>query len=93
VSDIRVIVAVHPSDPVLAVAIEAAAWSGAHLVIVLERVGDAPSALPAEALVIEADAGDGAAAVGAAIGRSAAAIDRGDAAAGAFEAFTAAARG
>lgn len=91
-SDIRVIVAIHPPAAVRDVVVEAAGWSSAHLVLVVEPGTDLPSPAPAEALVVEATRADAASAIGEALGRYAAAIDRGDAPASAYAAFVAAAR-
>ena len=82
----RVVIVVHPSPSVLAEAVAAARWAGAHLVVALDPAmdGPAPADLPADALVL-AVAGD-AVGLGDAIGRYAAAVDRGDDPAAAFAA-------
>jgi sugar/nucleoside kinase (ribokinase family) len=82
----RVVIAVHPSPAVLAETVAAARWAGAHLVVALDPAmdGPAPADLPADALVL-AVAGD-AVGLGDALGRYAAAVDRGDDPAAAFAA-------
>lgn len=88
-SDVRVIVAIHAADSVRDVVVDAAGWSGAHLILVVEPGAALAATIPGEALVVEADRDDRASAVGDALGRYAAAIDRGDEAAGAYTTFTA----
>jgi hypothetical protein len=75
-SDYRVIVVAHPTDRgVLGEAVDAAGWSGAHLVVVTSPELDLDVALPRDALAMTADPGaDG---VGSRVGRYAAAIDSG----------------
>jgi ribokinase len=77
-TDVGVIVAIHVGPAVLDEAIDAAAWASAPLIVVLEGEGDAPSSLPFGALVVAATSDDGDSAIGDAIGRYVAAIDRGD---------------
>ena len=88
-TDFGILVAVHPSADLLAEAVSAAGWAGARLVLVLEPDGDVPAGVPADALVVAARP-DGADAVGARIGRYAAALSRGDDAAAAYRDLTAA---
>jgi hypothetical protein len=85
-ADYRVIVVAHPSPAVLAEAMAAAGWAGAHLVVIVDPATDAapPADLPADALVLAVDGG--ATALGEAIGRYAAAVDGGTAPADAFAA-------
>ena len=87
-TDFEVLVAVHSSADLLAEAVSAASWSGARLVVVVEPETDVPAGLPADALVVAA-AADDAEGVGARIGRYAAALSRGDDAAGAYRELTA----
>lgn len=93
-TDFRVVVAVHPSPEVAREAASAADWAGAHLVIATTTVDAAPALdVPDGTLVLEvadpADDADPDSAVGARLGRYAAAVDRGDAPATAFAALTA----
>ncbi len=85
-TDFRVVVAIHPSDGVLAETVAAAAYGGAHLVVV--RAGESPSpsdvALPTDALVLAAPL-DGTA-LGDPLGRYAAAVDAGEDPAAAYAA-------
>ena len=85
-ADYRIIVAAHPSPAVLTEATAAAAWAGAHLVVIVDPATDGapPAELPADALVLAVDGG--ATALGDAIGRYAAAVDAGSAPAEAFAA-------
>ena len=87
-ADFRVIVVVHPDPVVLPEVVVAASWGNAHLVVVTAPGAPAPDGVPADALVLAAPH-DGAA-VGALLGRYAAAIDAGEAPAGAFKALMAA---
>lgn len=83
-TDHRIIVVVHPSAAVLGEAVAAAAYAGAHLVVVTDPMTDpdAGPPMPEDALVLAADIG--ATGVGATIGRYAAAVDGGAAPAAAF---------
>jgi len=73
-SDYRVIVVTHPSaDDVLAEAIAAAGWSGAHLIVITSAEGEI--GVPAEAIAVAAE--PGAEAVADRVGRYAAAVDSG----------------
>jgi ribokinase len=76
VTDYGVVVAVHVPAETIAEIVAAAAWAGAHLVVVLAAGVDLE--VPGDALVVVADEGDADAGVAGAIGRYAAAIDRGD---------------
>ncbi|MGH2477597.1 MAG: hypothetical protein ACRDIL_20275, partial [Candidatus Limnocylindrales bacterium] len=83
-TDVGVIVTTHVAPAVVDEAIDAAAWASAPLIVVLEHEADAPPSLPADALVVAAASDDGDSALGDAIGRYAAALDRGDDAATAY---------
>ncbi len=90
-ADFRVIVVVHPDPGVLPEVVVAASWGSAHLVVVTAPGAPAPDGVPADALVLAApDDGAAVAAVATLLGRYAAAIDAGEAPAGAFKALMAA---
>ncbi len=80
--DYQVVVVVHPSATVLAEAVEAARWAGAHLVVMADPAGTLPD-LPATALAL-AVASDDADGVGPLIGAYCAAVDGGAEPAAAF---------
>jgi sugar/nucleoside kinase (ribokinase family) len=90
--EISVIVAVHLAPEVLTEAAAAAGWAETSLVVVVPADGGPPDGLPAGAVTL-AVADDDESAVGGAIGRYAAALDRGDPADAAYDAFIAAGRG
>jgi hypothetical protein len=90
--EISVIVAVHLAPEVLTEAAAAAGWAETSLVVVVAADGGPPDDLPAGAVTLAA-ADDDESAVGGAIGRYAAALDRGDPADAAYDAFVAAGRG
>lgn len=83
-TDVGVIVTTHVAPAVLDEAIDAAVWASASLIVVLEDEGETPSSMPAGALVVATPSDDGDSALGDAIGRYTAAIDRGDDPAGAY---------
>jgi hypothetical protein len=83
---IGVIVAVHLSDDVLAEAVAAATWADTALVVIVPAGTSVPKGLPPTAVTLEIDDQDESAA-GAAVGRYAAALDRGDPPRDAFEAL------
>ncbi len=85
---IGVIVAVHLPDDVLAEAVAAATWADTALVVIVPSGASVPASLPPTAVTLEIDHQDESAA-GAAVGRYAAALDRGDAPRDAFEALVA----
>ncbi len=90
-ADFRVIVVVHPDPVVLPEVVVAASWGNAHLVVVTAPGAPAPDGVPADALVLAApDDGAAVAAVATLLGRYAAAIDAGEAPAGAIKALMAA---
>ncbi len=78
ITDFDVVVAVHVARDVLLEVAEASGWASAHLVVVGRRDDDAPASIPGDALYIVDDSDEGESAVGAAIGRYAAAVERGD---------------
>jgi sugar/nucleoside kinase (ribokinase family) len=81
----RVIVVVHPpDDDIVREVVAATAWASAHLVVVLRPGAAAPTALPVESVLLEAD--DDADAVAALLGRYVAAVDDGAAPVAAFQA-------
>jgi sugar/nucleoside kinase (ribokinase family) len=82
VTDYRVVVAVHLPAETVGEVVSAAAWAGAHLVVVL--AAGVEVAVPDDALVVVADEGEAGVGVAEAIGRYAAAIERGDDGAGAY---------
>lgn len=86
-SDYRVIVVLHPTDPgILSEASAAAGWAGAHLVVVTPAASEQVGDMPAGTLAVTADHdADGVAAL---LGRYAAAVDRGEDAAAAYAALT-----
>ena len=83
---IGVIVAVHLPDDVLAEAVAAATWADTALVVIVPAGTSVPKGLPPTAVTLEIDDQDESAG-GAAVGRYAAALDRGDAPRDAFEAL------
>jgi hypothetical protein len=85
---ISVIVAVHLAEEVLAEAIEAASWAEASLIVVVPPGAAVPAGVPESTVTLEAEDVDGSAA-GAAIGRYAAALDRGETAHEAYDALIA----
>jgi hypothetical protein len=87
--EIAVIVAVHAPADVLVEAVAAAGWADTSLVVVLPEGVDPPAELPDTAVTLAALDTDESG-VGAAIGRYAAAIDRGERAAAAYDALVAA---
>ena len=77
--ELGVIVTVHVATDVVAEAIAAAGWARTALIVVVDPAADPPEGLPNDAVAIAvADHDELAAGAGAAIGRYAAAIDRGD---------------
>ena len=78
ITDFDVVVAVHVGREVLLEVAEASGWASAHLVVVGRSGDDAPASIPGDSLVIVDDSDDGESAVGAAIGRYAAAVERGE---------------
>ena len=90
--EISVIVAVHLAPDVLAEAAAAAGWAETSLVVVVPADSGPPDGLPKGAVTLAADDGDESA-VGGAIGRYAAALDRGDPADAAYDTLVAAGRG
>ena len=84
-----VIVAVHLADDVLAEAIDGASWAESALVVVVPPQGGVPGGLPANAVTLEVEDTDGSAA-GGAIGRYAAALDRGETPRDAYDGLVAA---
>jgi hypothetical protein len=88
---ISVVVPVHLTDDVLAEAVDAASWAETALVVVVRPGADVPDGLPPGTVTIEVeDIGESAA--GDAIGRYAAALDRGGAAREAYDALLASVR-
>ena len=88
-SDYHVIVVAHPTERgVLGEAVEAAGWSGAHLVVITLQELDLDMALPGDALALTAE--PGAEGVASRAGRYAAAIDSGADRDTAYAALTAA---
>ena len=85
---IGVIVAVHLPDDVLAEAVAAATWADTALVVIVPAGASVPADLPPTAVTLEIDDQDDSAG-GAAVGRYAAALDRGDSPRDAFEALVA----
>jgi hypothetical protein len=86
-SDYRVIVLLHQTDPgILREASAAAGWAGAHLVVVTPDPGDQVGDVPAGTLAVTAD--HDAESVAALLGRYAAAVDRGEDAQAAYAALT-----
>jgi len=86
-SDFRVIVLMHPSDPaIFREASEAAGWAGAHLVVVTVPTSDPVGDVPDGALAISAD--EDTEGVATLLGRYAAAVDRGEEPAAAYAALT-----
>ncbi|HEY7701441.1 MAG TPA: hypothetical protein VIB02_03940 [Candidatus Limnocylindrales bacterium] len=71
-----VIVAVHATPDVLSEAVAAASWAETALIVVVPAGATVPEGLPASAVTLEIDDADDSAA-GAAVGRYAAALDRG----------------
>jgi len=90
--EIAVIVSVHLGSDVLSEAIAAAGWAETSLVVVVPAGDGPPDGLPERAVTLSA-ADDDESAVGRAIGRYAAALDRGQPADAAYEALLAAGRG
>lgn len=90
--EIAVIVPVHLPSDVLAEAIAAAGWAETSLVVVVPADDGSPEGLPERAVTLAASDEDESA-VGQAIGRYAAALDRGERADAAYEALLAAGRG
>lgn len=82
VTDYGVVIAVHVPEETIGEVVGAAAWAGAHLVVVL--AAGASVDVPDGALVVVADEGEADTGVAGAIGRYAAAIDRGDDGASAY---------
>jgi sugar/nucleoside kinase (ribokinase family) len=77
--ELAVIVTVHVAPEVVAEAVAAAGWAQTALIVVVDPAADPPVGLPTGALAIAvADHHELGAGAGAAIGRYAAAIDRGD---------------
>ena len=90
--EIGVIVAVHLDAAVLAEAVAAASWAETSLIVVVPPAAGVPSGLPADAVTLELDDSDDSSG-GGAIGRYAAALDRGDAARDAYDALIASVSG
>jgi hypothetical protein len=90
--EMGVIVAVHVDAAVLAEAVAAASWADTSLIVVVPPAAGVPSGLPDDAVTLELDDSD-ASSAGAAIGRYAAALDRGDAARDAYDALIASVSG
>ncbi len=77
--ELAVIVTVHVAPEVVAEAVAAAGWARTGLIVVVDPAADPPEVLPEGALAIAvADEDELGAGAGAAIGRYAAAIDRGE---------------
>ena len=77
--ELAVIVTVHVAPDVVAEAVAAAGWARTGLIVVVDPAADPPEVLPAGALAIAiADHDELGAGAGAAIGRYAAALDRGE---------------
>jgi hypothetical protein len=89
--EIAVIVPVHLPPDVLAEAIAAAGWAETSLIVVVPAGDGPPDGLPGRAVTLAAPDQDESA-VGQAIGRYAAALDRGEPANTAYETLLAAAR-
>jgi hypothetical protein len=88
--ELAVIVTVHVTPDVVDEAVAAAGWAQTSLVVVLRPEEPVPEGLPEQAVVVAvADHDDIEAGAGAAIGRYAAALDQGEAAAEAFDALVA----
>jgi ribokinase len=88
--ELAVIVTVHVAPEVVAEAVAAAGWARTGLIVVADPAADPPEGLPAGALAIAvADHDELGAGAGAAIGRYAAALDRGDPADAAYAELTA----
>ncbi len=86
-SDYRVIVLLHPSDPgILREASAAAGWASAHLVVVMTPGSDPVEGVPEGTLALMAD--HDAEGVPALLGRYAAAVDRGEDATAAYAELT-----
>jgi hypothetical protein len=93
-TDYRVIVLADQVAPeVVAVAVDAARWGAARLVVILEPGAAVPDPVPVDATVIEAPASDPDGAFAALVGRFAAALDEGTAPGDAFLGSLAAAGG
>jgi hypothetical protein len=90
--EIAVIVAVYLAPDVLGEAIAAAGWADTSLVVVVPEGHEPPADLPNNAVTLAAADADESG-VGAAIGRYAAALDRGDPADAAYDALVAPGRG
>lgn len=90
-TDLGVIVVVHPPEPaIVSEAVAAAGWSGAHVVLVTTPGDPRPDGLPADALVVEAPAeADDTGGVGDLLGRYAAAVDGGSGPAEAYRSLIA----
>jgi hypothetical protein len=86
--EMDVIVAVHLDASVLAQALAAASWAETSLIIVVALGSGVPSGIPADAVTLEVDDSDDSSA-GRAIGRYAAALDRGEKARDAYDALIA----
>lgn len=89
-TDFSLVVTVHATPEVLAEAVAASGYAEAHLVVVVPAGTEAPDGLPSGALAIAVAEDD--ASAGAAIGRYAAAVDRGDDAGAAYVELTATGR-
>ena len=92
-SDVGVLVLASPDPGLTSVAVEAAAWNHATLIVLLPHGADVPEGLPADATVLGSPADDPDGAFGSLVGAYAAALDRGQDAATAFRTTIAAAGG
>lgn len=90
--EIDVIVAVHLDVAVMAQVLAAAAWAETSLIVVVAPGSGVPPGLPDDAVTLELDDSDDSA-TGAAIGRYAAGLDRGDAPRDAYDALIASVSG
>lgn len=90
--EIAVIVAIHLPPDVLAEAAAAAGWAETSLLVIVPTDDTPPDGLPERAVTLAA-ADEDESAVGAAIGRYAAALDRGEPADAAYDTLIAAGRG
>ncbi|HEX7345542.1 MAG TPA: hypothetical protein VF253_02035 [Candidatus Limnocylindrales bacterium] len=86
--EMDVIVAVHLDAAVLGQALAAASWAETSLIVVVAPGTGVPPGLPVDAVTLELDDSDDSSA-GRAIGRYAAALDRGEAARDAYDALIA----
>lgn len=90
--EMGVVVAVHLDAAVLAEAVAAASWAETSLIVIVAPGGGVPPGLPEDAVTLELDDSDDSSA-GGAIGRYAAALDRGDAPRDAYDVLIASVSG